>query len=81
MPFFVYVLECSDAKLYCGYTNDLSQRIKLHQAGKASKFTRARLPVKLVHSEKYLSKSRAMKREHEIKKLSRKKKLELIKNN
>lgn len=80
MPFFTYLLRCSDGKLYCGYTNNMEKRLMMHRAGKASKFTRARLPVKLVYSEKYFSKSKAMKREAAIKKLSRKIKLELIQN-
>ncbi len=80
MPFFVYLLNCSDGKLYCGYTNDVGKRVKAHNAGKASKFTRSRLPVRLVYVEKFDSKSRAMRREAKIKTLTRKMKLELIKN-
>ena len=81
MPFFTYLLRCSDGKLYCGYTNHVENRVKMHQAGKASKFTRARLPVKLVFVEKHRDKSSAMRREAEIKTFSRKKKLELIRAN
>ncbi len=80
MSFFVYLLHCSDGKLYCGYTNNVEHRMKMHNSGKASKFTRARLPVKLVYFEKFSSQSHAMRREAEIKTFSRKKKLVLIKN-
>ena len=46
--FYVYVLECSDKSLYTGYTNDLEKRVAKHNAGKASKYTRSKLPVKLL---------------------------------
>jgi len=78
MPFFTYLLRCSDSKLYCGYTNNVENRVRMHQVGRASKFTRARLPVKLVFVEEHRDKSSAMRREAEIKTFSRKKKLELI---
>jgi len=77
---YVYILQCSDNTLYTGWTNNLPNRIKTHSAGKGSKYTRCRLPVKLVYFEKYDDKISAQKREFEIKQLSRLKKLELIKN-
>ncbi len=80
MVFWTYLLACSDGKLYCGYTNNMERRLKMHQLGRASRFTRVRLPVKLVYSEKFSSQRTAMRREAEIKTFSRKKKLELIKN-
>ena len=48
---YVYIVECADGTLYCGYTIDLIKRIKVHNQGKGAKYTRARLPVKLVYSE------------------------------
>ena len=78
MPFFVYLLECRDKSLYCGWTNDLEKRAKAHNEGKASRYTRARLPVRLVFFEKAKTKSLALKREAEIKSFPRKKKLSLI---
>jgi putative endonuclease len=75
---FVYVLECSGGELYTGYATDPNQRVKLHNRGIASKFTRSKLPVKLVHLERYSSKSSALKREWEIKNLTRREKLEMI---
>jgi predicted GIY-YIG superfamily endonuclease len=67
----VYLLRCSDGSLYTGITNDLPKRLKAHAAGKASRYTRSRLPVTLVYSEPHRSKSAALKREAAIKKLSR----------
>ncbi|MGI0080275.1 MAG: GIY-YIG nuclease family protein, partial [Nitrososphaerales archaeon] len=63
---------------YTGYTVDPEQRLRLHNLGRASKFTRARLPVEMVHLERFRSKSRALKREIGIKRMSRKKKIELF---
>ena len=75
---YVYILECSDKSLYTGWTVDINNRIKVHNEGKASKYTRARLPVKLVYLEEYNNKIQAQKREWQIKQLTRKEKLELI---
>lgn len=77
---YTYILECSDKTLYTGWTNNLEKRLSMHLKGKASKYTRARLPVKVVYFEEFLNKKDAMKRECAIKKLSREKKLELIKS-
>ena len=78
MSFLVYLLECRDKILYCGWTNDLKKRTKAHNAGKASKYTRVRRPVRLVFFEESETKSAAMKREAEIKSFSRQQKLALI---
>ena len=77
---YTYILECNDGTLYCGWTNNLEKRIKSHNDGKGAKYTRSRLPVKLVYFEKFDSPIEAQKREREIKKLSRSEKLNLIKN-
>ncbi len=77
---YVYILECADNTLYAGYTTDLDKRIKVHNKGKGAKYTRARLPVKLVYSEIAENKSDALKREYKIKHLTRKQKEELINN-
>jgi putative endonuclease len=76
---YVYILECCDSSLYTGYTNNLEKRLSVHNAGKGAKYTRCRLPVKLVYSEEFETKSEAMKREFRIKKLSRDEKKSLIK--
>jgi putative endonuclease len=74
----VYLLRCHDGSLYCGITNDLPKRLLAHAAGKASRYTRARLPVALAYSEPHKSKSAALKREVAIKKLSRPQKDRLL---
>lgn len=76
--YYVYLLKCSDGTLYCGYTNDLEKRVKTHNAGLGAKYTRSRLPVELLYSERYDEKSDALKREYFIKHLKRKDKLNLI---
>jgi len=70
---FVYVLCCADGSLYCGYTTDVSRRLAEHNGdGKVAgaKYTSGRRPVVLVHSEVFATRSDALKREAEIKKLS-----------
>lgn len=76
--FFVYVLQCKDGSLYTGYTNDLKKRVNLHNEGKASKYTRSRLPVKLVASWNFETKKDAMKKEAKFKSLPRSRKIEKI---
>lgn len=76
--FYVYILKCSDNTLYTGYTVDIEDRVKVHNEGLGAKYTRGRLPVKLVFQECLETKSEAMKREYAIKSLSRSKKLKLI---
>ena len=79
MPYFVYLLACVDKTLYCGYTANLSARVQMHQSGKASKYTRARLPVNLVYSEKFTLRRDALRHEYAIKQLSREQKIKLVK--
>ena len=75
---YTYMLECSDGTLYTGYTVDLDHRLAMHNAGKASRYTRCRLPARLVYYECFATKSEAMQRECAIKKLTRSQKLALI---
>lgn len=75
---YVYILKCSDGTYYTGWTTNLDSRIDTHNSGKGAKYTRARLPVKLAYHEIYEDKISAMKREYEIKQLSRKEKEALI---
>lgn len=75
---YVYILECYDGSLYCGYTIDLQARLKTHNDGKGAKYTKGRLPVKIVYSESFIAKSDALKRECAIKKLTRQEKQRLI---
>ena len=74
----VYLLRCSDGSLYTGITNDLPKRLKAHATGKASRYTRSRLPLALAYSEPQKSKSAALKRELAIKRLRRAEKEKLV---
>lgn len=78
MSWFVYILKCQDNSLYTGITNDKEKRLKQHNTGKASKYTRVRLPVVMVYSEDAENRSVASKREWQIKQLSRQQKLQLV---
>ena len=78
MNHYVYILECSDHSYYTGYTNDLMKRLTTHNNAKGAKYTKARLPVKLVYFEHFDDKSTALKKEYAIKQLTRKAKEELI---
>ena len=79
MVWYVYIVRCRDGCLYTGITKDLKRRVKEHTSGKGCRFTRGRAPVKLVYSQKVRTRSKALKRESEIKALPRKKKISLIK--
>jgi putative endonuclease len=68
---YVYIVRCADRTLYTGVARDLSSRIEAHNAGRGAKYTRARLPVKLIYQEAVADRSAAQRREHEIKRLSR----------
>ena len=78
MKNFVYILRCKDGSLYTGWTNDLENRIKMHNSGLGAKYTRGRGPCSLVYFETFEDKNEAMKREFAIKKLSKIKKEKLI---
>ena len=74
----VYLLRCRDGSLYTGITNDLPKRLTAHAVGKASRYTRSRLPVTLAYTEPQPSKSAALKREAAIKRLRRAQKERLM---
>lgn len=75
---FVYILECSDKTYYVGYTANIKKRIETHNKGKASKYTRSRLPVKLLYLEECAGKSEGLKRELQIKNWNRSKKEKIV---
>ena len=77
MAWIVYILECADRTLYTGITNDLEQRLEKHAKGTGAKYTRGRGPFRLVYAQRLKTKSRALKRELEIKSLRRAEKLAL----
>ena len=74
----VYMLRCADHSLYTGVATDLEARVATHNAGKGAKYTRGRLPVKLVYQEAVADRGAALKREHAIKRLSAAAKHQLI---
>lgn len=76
---YVYILKCKDNSLYTGYTNNVVKRLEMHNSGKGAKYTMGRCPVELVYFETFNTKSEALKREYEIKQLSRQDKLLLLK--
>jgi len=79
MSWWVYIIKCSDDTFYTGITTELQRRVYEHNnTNKGAKYTRHRRPVTLVHSEPYLDRSEASKREYHIKKLSRDNKIRLI---
>jgi putative endonuclease len=78
MSAFVYVVECADQTLYTGWTTDVERRLLAHNAGRGAKYTRERGPVRLVYVEELPNRRAAMKRELEIKRMRRAKKLALI---
>lgn len=79
MMHFTYILECADKTLYVGCTNDLEKRLRQHNGAKAgAHYTKIRRPVVLKYSERFRTLAKARAREGEIKRLSRKQKLELI---
>lgn len=75
---YVYIVKCVDGTLYTGYAVDLDRRIGAHNAGRGAKYTAGRRPVSLVYSESFDSKSDALKREHALKRRTRKYKESLI---
>jgi putative endonuclease len=76
--YVVYILECADGTLYTGMTNCLSRRLHQHQSGKGAKYTRSRLPVRLQYTETGFDRSGALKREYQLRRLTRTQKLALI---
>jgi len=79
--FYVYIIRCSDGTFYCGQTTDLKRRIEEHNLGKSksARYTKSRRPVKLEYFERFKTVGTALKREMQIKKLTRKGKVELVK--
>ncbi len=75
---YTYILRCADGTLYTGWTNNLEKRLAAHNAGTAAKYTRPRRPVTMVYHEAFATKEAAMRREWEIKHLTRAQKLQLI---
>jgi predicted GIY-YIG superfamily endonuclease len=75
---FVYILRCADGTYYTGITNDLERRCRQHNAGTGSRYTRCRLPARVVYHEPQATRSLALKREAAVKALSRRQKEALV---
>ena len=78
MPFYVYILLCDDGSLYTGHTKNIDARWALHANGKGARYTRMHKPERVAYVELFDSRAKAMKREREIKKMTRQQKLDLI---
>lgn len=78
MNHYAYMLRCSDGTIYSGYSTDPLRRAAVHNKGQGAKYTRSRLPVQLVYTELFASKSEALRREAALKKLLHAEKLSLI---
>ncbi|SFS87172.1 GIY-YIG nuclease family protein [Marininema halotolerans] len=77
-PYTVYILECADGTYYTGITTHMKRRLSQHRDGKGAKYTRGRAPLHLRWMEEQESHSEALKREHEIKGMTRRQKIQLI---
>ncbi|MCX5692691.1 MAG: GIY-YIG nuclease family protein [Candidatus Omnitrophica bacterium] len=77
---YIYILKCNDSSFYAGISTNVKERLKAHNSGKGSKYTRSHLPVTLLYIEECDSRSKALKRELEIKSLSSANKKRLIKH-
>lgn len=75
---YLYILQCGDGSLYTGITTDVEKRLEAHRSGKGAKYTRGRSPLELKYREACGTRSDALKRELEVKRLSREEKLALI---
>ena len=75
---YTYILRCSDGSLYTGWTNNLEKRISAHNAGRGAKYTKPRRPVVLAYYEEFQTKEEAMRREWEIKHMTREEKMQMI---
>ena len=80
MMWYLYILRCRDGTLYTGITTDVEKRLEAHRSGKGAKYNRGRSPLELVYQEECGEHSAALRREHEIKSLSREEKLKLLQN-
>jgi len=78
-PWLVYIVECSDKTFYVGIARDVDKRIKAHNSTNWCRYTRSRKPVKLLYQEKYEDYKTAWRREKEVKRFHRSKKLKIIK--
>ena len=81
MSYHFYFARCSDNSLYCGSCKNFVNREKIHNSGKGAKYTRSRIPVKIIYTEKFPTLAEAMRRESQVKKWPKQKKEKLAKGN
>ena len=75
---YTYIVKCCDGSLYTGWTNNIEKRINDHNNGKGAKYTKSRRPVVLAYYEEFHTKEEAMRREWEIKQMTREQKMKMI---
>jgi len=78
MEYSVYIVKCNDGTLYTGISNNVDNRVAKHNSGTGAKYTKTRLPVRLVYTKVIGTKSDALKEEYRIKQLSKSEKLKLV---
>ena len=78
MPCYCYIVECADGTYYTGWAVDPEKRVAIHNKGRGAKYTKTRLPVKLVYVEEQPDRKTAMKRERAIKKMTHLQKQKLM---
>jgi putative endonuclease len=78
MACYCYILQCADGSYYTGWSTDPEKRLHQHNAGRGGKYTRSRLPVQIIYIEELPDRTSAMRREHSIKGMTRKKKKCLV---
>jgi len=76
--YFIYILLCKDGSFYIGSTNDIEARFKDHVEGRGARYTKSHKPLKIIYKEEFATKSKALKREAEIKKWPKRRKEKLI---
>ncbi len=75
---YIYIVECADGTWYTGWSTDPERRVRVHNSGKGAKYTRSRLPVRLIYTEEYETAVLAQRREYAIKRLTRAQKEALV---
>jgi len=80
LPYYVYILRCKDGSYYTGHAKNVEKRFEMHMKGRGARYTRMHEPEELVYVEEFPSRSEAMRRERQIKTLSRERKQRLIEN-
>ncbi len=78
MPYYFYLARCADSSLYAGFCTDLAAREAAHNSGRGAKYTRSRLPVRIVYHEEFGTRSEALKREAAVKKWRKERKEAMI---